>query len=109
MVKPVNPGSASANNVVIESILRCAPLIINRHPAVEEYLGKGYPLFFDHIEEVADLLETDTILSAHQYLEKLDKAPFTGESFMTTVSDSIDRILVARSEDSSITEPRHGR
>ena len=36
---------ASANNTVIECIARATPLLINRLPAVVEYLGESYPLY----------------------------------------------------------------
>ena len=34
---------ASANNVVVECIARNTPIIVNRHPAVVEYLTADYP------------------------------------------------------------------
>ena len=61
----------SANNAVLECILHATPFIANRHPAIEEYVGKDYPFF---IEE-ADLhsLTIGQILSlsqqAHEYLK----------------------------------------
>jgi hypothetical protein len=38
---------AAASNVIVESLTRGTPIICNRLPATEEYLGKDYPLFFD--------------------------------------------------------------
>lgn len=63
----------SAANTVIESIARCAPILVNRHPAVEEYLGNDYPLFFDNISECPDLLQHSNVENAHMYLRAMDK------------------------------------
>jgi len=41
-----------ANNAVIECMARRTPLIVCRHPAAEEYLGKSYPLYYDHYEDI---------------------------------------------------------
>ena len=41
---------ASANNTVLECIERNTPIIINKLPAVIEYLGEGYPLYFEHLD-----------------------------------------------------------
>lgn len=38
---------AAANNIVAECIKHGTPLIVNRLPALEEYLGHDYPLFYD--------------------------------------------------------------
>ena len=63
----------SAANTVIESIARCAPILVNRHPAVEEYLGSNYPLFFDDVSECPDLLQHRNVENAHMYLRAMDK------------------------------------
>jgi hypothetical protein len=61
--------NASANNVVIECISRNIPLFCNRLPAIEEYLGSDYPLYFDSIEHLeALILDKDTIKKAYHYL-----------------------------------------
>lgn len=60
---------ASANNVVVECIARGTPVVVNRHPAVEEYVGKDYPLFFQEIEQVADLIsDRERVIAAHRHL-----------------------------------------
>jgi len=61
--------NASANNVVIECISRNIPLFCNRLPAIEEYLGSDYPLYFNSIEHLEQLLlDKDTIKKAYNYL-----------------------------------------
>ncbi|MCT8985738.1 hypothetical protein [Shewanella phaeophyticola] len=58
----------SANNAVIECIARATPIVVCRHPAVEEYLGSDYPLFYDTPEEVPRLITDDNILAAHEHM-----------------------------------------
>lgn len=74
---------ASANNAVVECIARATPLLINRLPAVIEYLGEDYPLYFESLEEAAEkALDFDLIHRAHEYLltcstrEKLSQDSF---------------------------------
>ncbi len=65
----------SANNSLIECITRCTPVLVERHPAVEEYLGADYPMYYESIFDLCARLEDpgikETILSAHQYLMAL--------------------------------------
>jgi hypothetical protein len=70
-----------ANNVVIECIARSTPLVINRHPGPEYYLGAKYPLFYDDIAEVPELLSPERILAAHAYLQNVDKGWMRGSHF----------------------------
>jgi hypothetical protein len=59
----------SANNAVIESIARGTPIIVTRHPAVEEYLGKDYPLFFDNYQDIEIFLkDKGRLRAAHMWL-----------------------------------------
>ena len=61
----------SANNTVIESIARGTPIVVCRHPAVEEYLGSDYPLLFDELDQVPKLLmDASRIEAAHQMLKQ---------------------------------------
>nr|WP_315226310.1 hypothetical protein [uncultured Limnohabitans sp.] len=49
----------SANNAVIECIARGTPIVVCRHPAVVEYLGKDYPLYYSDYSEVPQLINDD--------------------------------------------------
>lgn len=80
---------ASANNLVIECLVRATPLICNRHPAIAEHLGDDYPLFFDHIEDVPELLATHRIIAAHEYLGTLDTRAYTGEAFAAAIGRTV--------------------
>lgn len=60
---------SNANNVVIECIARATPLLVNPLPAVKEYLGDAYPLYFDDLSEAAEkALDLNLIEKAHLYL-----------------------------------------
>lgn len=73
---------ASANNVTLECLARNTPVIVNRHPAVVEYLGEDYPLYWSDYREVPELLHDDSAIeSAHEYLRDLNKVQFTYEAF----------------------------
>lgn len=87
---------ASCNNAIIESIIRSTPIIVNRHPAVMEYLGEDYPLYYDNIEEISDLILHDTIYDAHNYINNnhhqykyLDSNYFAND-FESKILDSIN-------------------
>lgn len=84
--------AASANNVVVECIARATPLIVNRHPAVVEYLGSDYPLFFDDIRQVPSLLTDDQILAAHLHIKRLDRSWLVGEAFCRSVRVAVKKL-----------------
>ncbi|MBD2548577.1 hypothetical protein H6G65_03060 [Microcystis elabens FACHB-917] len=65
----------SANNSLIECITRCTPVLLERHPAGEEYLGVDYPLFYESFDELCEWLAeasfVDRVLQGHRYLVQL--------------------------------------
>jgi len=81
---------ASANNAVIECIVRNTPLLINKHPAVTEYLGEDYPFYFDSLEEAGRKAEDfDLIKKTYEYLLNLKtKEKLTGEYFLESIVNS---------------------
>jgi hypothetical protein len=77
---------ASANNAVLECIIRNTPIIINKLPAIVEYLGENYPLYFNNLDEVNKLLENnDLILQAHLYLKSMNKSDLSIDYFKKQV------------------------
>ena len=96
---------ASANNVVVECLVRETPIAVNRHPAVAEYLGEDYPLFFDDIREVPQLLKDSTVLAAHEHLRDRDKSALSGECFVAAVEAAIDSFCPA-GEDRAVAAAR---
>ncbi len=74
---------ANANNAVLEAIAMATPVIINRHPAAVEYLGADYPLFFDCIADISQILaDIPRIEEAAQYLRKIDRTRFQIFTFL---------------------------
>ena len=84
---------AAANNVTIECLARNTPLIVNRHPAVVEYLGADYPLYFDDYRQIGDILNDDAlILSAHEYIKSADKSFLDRDQFASGVRAAVESI-----------------
>ncbi len=81
---------ASANNTVIECIVRNTPLLVNPLPAVREYLGEAYPFYFTSLEEAARKAEDlDLVYETHRYLTRLAiKEKLTGEFFLRSLVSS---------------------
>jgi len=81
---------ASANNSVIECLARNTPLLVNRHPAVVEYLGQDYPLYFDDLAQAERLLNIDDLRRGHLYLcqARALKSRIRFESFLDAVVQS---------------------
>jgi len=87
---------SSANNAIIECIVRNTPVLVNRLDPVVEYLGEDYPLYFNSLEEAgAKADNNDLIYSAHKYLESSSiKEKLTKEYFLDSfVNSSIYRNL----------------
>lgn len=81
---------ASAVNTLIECIVRCTPILINKLPAVTELLGNDYPLYIN--ENVTELFTENKILEAYRYLEKLSKEPLTIEYFIKTFREAVSTL-----------------
>ena len=60
---------SSANNAVIECIARATPILVNPIPAVVEYLGEDYPMYFNTLDQAAHKVnDFHLIKSTHEYL-----------------------------------------
>lgn len=85
----LNLVNCSAVNTVIECIVRNTPLVVNRLEALEEYLGKDYPLFYQTQGEALEMLNSyQKIKEGYCYLSKMDKTKFKIESFLQQVISS---------------------
>ncbi len=61
--------NASANNALLECIVKNIPVFLNRLPAVEEYIGADYPLFFTDIYDLENKLKDVLLIrQAYNYL-----------------------------------------
>jgi hypothetical protein len=79
----------SANNSVIECISRNTPLLVNKHPAVVEYLGEDYPFYFDNIEEANSKIDNiELIIQTHEYLKNKDKTFLSYDYFLNSFYNS---------------------
>lgn len=85
---------ASANNVTLECLARSTPLIVNRHPAVVEYLGEDYPLYFDDHRQIAGMIENEAlVLTGHEYLKRADKSFLSADVFASGIESAMESIL----------------
>jgi hypothetical protein len=80
----------SANNAVIECIARATPLLINPLPAVIEYLGTDYPLYFNSLAEAAQkVMDTELIRVTHEYLKTCEtRCKLSAEYFLESFQKS---------------------
>ena len=81
--------TGSANNVVVECIVRGTPLLLNRYAPAVEYLGEDYPMFYDNMDHAASLITRDKLLETHEYLKAKDKTPLRVETFISDVKDFV--------------------
>jgi hypothetical protein len=81
---------SSANNAIIECIARATPLLVNPLPAVKEYLGEDYPMYFNTLAEAAaKALDTSLILETHQYLKSCEtRQKLSAEYFLDSFCNS---------------------
>ena len=85
----INLVDASAVNTIIECMVRNTPIIVNRLPATEQYLGVNYPLFYDNMDEVYELLKNNiNIYNGYKYLKDMDKSHLTIDYFMKSFVES---------------------
>lgn len=78
----------SAVNTVLECLVRNTPLIVNRHPAVEEVLGKEYPGFYDNLIDVALIVhDQQKIRNITHYLSCRNKEIYRLDYFVSKIQD----------------------
>jgi hypothetical protein len=88
---------SSANNAIIECIARNTPLLVNKHPAVVEYCGEDYPLYFDNLDHASDILhDRELIISAHEYFKNMDKSWLNGGYFASDVVAKLGEVTNGR-------------
>jgi hypothetical protein len=89
----LNLVDASAANTVIECIVRRTPLVVNRIPAVEEYIGREYPLFYNTLEEANAILnDLDLLELGHKYLINYDISKLYISTFIKDFIASFNKI-----------------
>lgn len=84
---------AAANNVVVECMARNCPLLVNRLPDVESYLGREYPLFFEEASDAAARVrDAGRLRATVQYLESLDKSFMDFDAFAEKVREFVSEV-----------------
>lgn len=85
--------SSTANNVIVECIKANNPIIINRLPSIENYLGSDYPLFYNNLSEVSEFLNNDELIfNAHLYLKNMNKDKFSMNNMVNTINNNLINI-----------------
>lgn len=82
----------SASNSILEHIMTRTPLIVNRIPPVEEYLGKDYPLYLDRINGNVDkhLQDKDFLNDVSTYLHIIsNRKEFSLEYFNNFLNELV--------------------
>lgn len=86
--------NSSANNSILECISRATPIFAKYHPAIIEYLGNNYPLYFNTIEDINNLLNSENLFSYINdsviYLKSLDLHKFKISTFINSVKNIIN-------------------
>ncbi len=77
---------ASANNAVLEMISANIPFFVKKLPAIFEYVGNDYPMFFTDLSEVEEKLKDEEKLKelyaeTHEYLLNFDKSDLDYDYF----------------------------
>ena len=90
----LNLVDCSAANTVLECIVRNTIIVVNRHPALEEVLGKGYPGFYETVVEAALLLaDLDRLNACYLWLCNIDKTGLRIDTFVNAVVDISNSIV----------------
>jgi hypothetical protein len=85
----------TANNVILECIKFNTPVIVRKMPAVIEYLGINYPLYFENEQELNMLENSDYLCSmikyANVYLQIMNKSHILCETFNNKIKYDIQK------------------
>lgn len=66
--------NCGASNAIVECIATSTPVLVNKLPAIVEYLGEDYPLYFRDIRQAGSLSNNHAkIIEAHEYLKNNKK------------------------------------
>lgn len=80
----------SANCALVECLARTTPMLINPHPAVVEYLGPDYPLYFETLDEAAEkAMDFELVIRAHENLRDNPlRKKLSADSFRIALQES---------------------
>ncbi len=78
-----------ASNLLVECIVRNTPIFVNKLPAILEYLGEDYPLYYNNKDElISKINDLSTIKSGYEYLKKIENEDFTMDGFKNKLFNS---------------------
>ena len=83
---------AAANNTVLECIIRNTPIIVNKLEGVVEYLGENYPLYFNNLDDIKNLVTTQKIIEGYYYLKNMNKEDLHVEYFVKNIITNATRL-----------------
>ena len=83
----LNLYASTCNNIIIECIKSNCPILINRLPEIEDYLGKDYPFFYSTIEQATEKLnDAQLIIRTHHYLSNMDKSKLMIDNIVESIN-----------------------
>jgi hypothetical protein len=89
---------ANAHNIINECIKFHTPIIINKLPAVVEYLGEDYPLYYENDSEL-ELLHNPNyfqkmVAAANIYITQMDKTKINLQYFNRKLSYDLKKLEI---------------
>ena len=60
-------------SILMECIARNTPILINRFPYIEEYLGSAYPLYYTNLDEIKELVNENSIQKTINYMKCINR------------------------------------
>ena len=61
-----------ASNSILEHLMTNTPIVVNRLPSIEEYLGKDYPMYYENISH-----DPDTFLYNKKFIKEVESYLFS--------------------------------
>lgn len=84
----------AASNTIVECISTNTPIILNKLPAIIEYLGEDYPLYIENLKKVDDCIciTKQDIVKTNRYLIQLNKNDLHLNHFIDSIKNIIQTI-----------------
>lgn len=78
-----------AVNTIMECLVRRTPFFVNRGlPAIEDLVGKEYPLYYDSVYDIPDMLTLSNIEHGYKYLKDFDTNVLSEQAFVGSIKNS---------------------
>lgn len=65
-------GNVTTSNLLY-FVMQATPVLVHKSPAIVEYLGEDYPLYYTDLPEIATILTSEKIHDAHKHLDSVRK------------------------------------